>query len=93
MDKELTVTSVGIVTEVATGDLAYQVTFGYHAKNTPEILSRIPPDAREPLMGSKSIAINEISLFIKTDEVPYKVGSKWRMKIHKNGTLSLAEAK
>jgi len=93
VDKALVVISVSVVTELATGDLMYQVTFGCHTKMTPEILSRIPANAREPFLASKTLAINEMLLLMKVDEVPYKVGSQWKMKIHKNGTLNLVEAK
>jgi hypothetical protein len=93
IDKVFTVTSVNVVTELATGDLAYQVTLGCYMKSTPEIINRIPANAREPYLTSKNIAINEITLLIKVDEVPYKVGSKWKMKIHKNGTLNIVEVK
>lgn len=93
VDKVLTVTSISLVTELTTGDFIYQVTFGYHAKITPEMISRLPPNTREPLSASKTLAINEVSILIKVDEVPYKVGSKWKMKIHKKGTLNLVEAK
>jgi hypothetical protein len=93
VDKVLTVTSVNVVTELATGDLAYQVTFGYYAKNTPELINRIPANIREPFMMSKNIAINEITLLIKVDEVPYKVGSKWKMKISNKGTLNMVEVR
>ena len=93
VDKVLVVISVGVVTELATGDLMYQVTFGVHTKITPEILSRVPANAREPFLASKSLAINEMLLLMKVNEVPYKVGSQWKMKINKNGTLNLVEAK
>jgi hypothetical protein len=93
VEKTLTVTGIGVTTELATGDFVYQVSFGYYAKTTPEILSRIPPNMREMYSASKSIVINEFSLFIKTDEVPYKTGSKWKLRIRKNGTLNLVESK
>ena len=93
VDKTFIVTSVTVITELATGDLVYQVILGNYVKNTQEIMSRIPPNAREPFLASKNIAVNEISLLLNVDEVPYKVGSKWSMKVHKNGALSLVEAK
>ena len=93
IDKTLTVTSVNVVTELATGDFIYQVTFGYYTRNTPEILARIIPNMRDMFSSTKNIVINEITLLVKSDEVPYRVGSKWKMKIHKNGSLNLVEAK
>lgn len=91
--RTLTVTNINVITELATGDLIYQVMLGNYIENTPEIISRIAPQAREPFAASKSIAVTEMTLFIKTDEVPYKVGSRWNMKIQKNGRLNLVEAK
>jgi len=89
VDKVLIVTSVNTLPELATGDFICQVTFGYYVKSAPEIINRIIPNMREMYSTSKNIVINEVTLLIKTDEIPYKVGSKWKMKIRKNGTLSL----
>jgi hypothetical protein len=93
VDKTLIVIGASVVTELATGDFIYQVTFGYYTENTPEILSRIPTNMRETFSVGKNIAITEATLLIKADVVPYKVGSEWKLKIHKNGSLSLVEAK
>jgi hypothetical protein len=89
MDKILVVIGVGVVTELATGDLINQITFGYYTENTPEIVKRIPTIARENFPG-KQIGLAELILFLKADEVVYKVGSKWHLRIHKNGTVNLA---
>jgi hypothetical protein len=93
IDKTLKVTSVNVVTELATGDFIYQVTFGYYTRNTAEILARIPPNMREMLSSTKNIIINEITLLVKAVEVPYRVGSEWKIKINKKGSLNLVEAK
>jgi hypothetical protein len=92
VEKILIVTSVSLAVELATGESINQVTFGYYVQNTPEILSRIPSSTRENFMG-KQIAFNEFSLLFKAKEVPYKVGSKWKLKIHKNGSINVVEAK
>jgi hypothetical protein len=92
VDKVLIVIGVSVITELATGDFVYQVNFGSYTKNTPEILARIPANQRESFVG-KQVAIIEAQFIIKTDEAPYKVGSKWQFKIGKNGNLSLVEAK
>lgn len=93
VDKTLTVTSINTVTELTTGELMYQLTLGYSIRNTPEITNRVPANAREPFLMSKNVVVNEVTLLIKAEEIPYKVGSKWKMKIHKNGTLNLVEEK
>ncbi|MGD0202658.1 MAG: hypothetical protein ABSC20_01975 [Candidatus Bathyarchaeia archaeon] len=92
VNKILTVTGVNVISEMATGDLAYQVNFGYYVENKPEIIARIPSAIRENFVG-KQIAFNELSLIFKTDKVLYAVGSKWNLKIFKNGNLSLVAAK
>jgi hypothetical protein len=93
VEKVLIVTSVSSVTEAATGNYAYQVTFGYYIKNTPEVLSRmVIPDNMRAAYNSNYVLINEIVLLLKAEEVPYKVGSKWKMKIHKNGTFNLVKS-
>jgi hypothetical protein len=93
VDKTLTVIGASVVTELATGDFIYQVTFGYYTKNTPEILARIPPNVREAFSGGKNMAITEVTLLIKADTVPYNVGSNWKLKIRKNGLLTLVREK
>lgn len=91
--KTLEVLIIANATELATGDLIHQVILGEYINNTPEVLSRIPTNMRESYTAKK-IGVGEITLFIKKkEEIPYKVGSKWRLKIHKNGTLNLVEAK
>ena len=92
VNKTFIVTNVTVATNLGTGELMYQVMFGEYLDITPEIISRLPPPMRDANWGKK-IASNEIILFIKTSEVPYKVGSKWRLKIHKNGTMNLVNAK
>ena len=92
IDRTLIVTSVTLLTEIVSGDFIYQVVFGYYTKNTPEILSRLPPEVRSTYTGNQ-IAINEMSLLVKADTVPYKVGSKWKLTIRKNGTMNMVEAK
>lgn len=92
VDKVLVVTSIGPSIELATGDSIYIVTFGEMIRSTPEVLSRLPIEARQAYVG-KTISVNVVQVWVKMDEVPYKVGSKWRLRIHKNGTLNLAEEK
>ena len=92
IDKPLEVLSVVNATELATGDIIYQVTLGTYVNNTTEIRSRIPTAVREAYTGKK-IGITELVLFIKLEQIPYKIGSKWRLRIRKNGSLNLVEAK
>ncbi|HMK94080.1 MAG TPA: hypothetical protein VK536_01640 [Candidatus Limnocylindrales bacterium] len=92
VDKVLTVLNVATITELATGDLINQVNFGNYIENTQEVLNRFPASVRENFTG-KQIGVSELILFIKTEEVTYKVGSKWHLKIHKEGIMNLEEVK
>lgn len=92
VDKILTVTNVATVTELSTGELINQVNFGHYIDNTPEILNRLPAPFRENFPG-KQIGVSELILLIKIDEVMYKVGSKWHLKVDKEGTMTLAALK
>jgi hypothetical protein len=92
VDKVLTVINVATITELATGDLINQVNFGNYIENTPEVLNRFPAPVRENFTG-KQIGVSELILFIKTEEVMYKVGSKWHLKIDKEGIMNLEEVK
>jgi len=91
VDKVLVVTSISPSTELATGDTIYVVAFADILKSTPEVLSRIPVDARQTI--GKTISAVVVQLWVKADEIPYKVGSKWRLRIHKNGTANVMEEK
>lgn len=92
VDKILTVTNVATITDLSTGELTNQVSFGHYIENTPEVQSRLPLPLRENFPG-KQIGIAELILFIKTDVVVYRVGSKWHLKIDKEGTLILEALK
>jgi hypothetical protein len=92
VEKTLTVLSIAPTTELATGDQISQVTFGQNIDVTNEVISRIPPNARETFFA-KTIGVNEFVLFIKSEEVPYRVGSKWKLTIKTNGTIGLVESK
>ena len=89
VDKILVVVSVGPVTELASGDSAYQVIFGRWVDTTPELVSRLPADQKET--AGKQTALNELEFLMKHDKPPYKVGSKWRFTISKNGAVSMVE--
>jgi hypothetical protein len=90
VEKTVTVTQISNTIELATGDLMYTVFFGEFIDVTPEVLSRIPGMSPANYPGKKLGAV-WFTLNLKTDKVPYKVGSKWTLKIQENGIVSLAE--
>ncbi len=92
ISKMLTVLNINTATELTTGDNMYQVVLGYYTERTPEIMNRIPDALKQTAIG-KQIGITELVLFIKKQEIPYRVGSKWELTIRDNGTLNLVEAK
>ena len=91
VEKTVIVTQIGNTIELATGDLIYSVFFGEFIDATPEVLSRLPPSP-VPYPGKK-IGAMWFMLNLKTDKVPYKIGSKWNLKIKENGVISLVELK
>ena len=91
VEKTLVVAGITVLTELATGDVLYQIMFVEYIDNTDDVLRRIPPSVRENFLGNK-IAANNVIIFLKTEEVPYKVGSKWNLKINQDGTTNLVKA-
>lgn len=94
VEKELTVTGIGIVYELATGEPLYQVNFGEFINSTPELAGRLTAMSGGALFNGKKIAANWLILNIKTDgAIPYKVGSKWKFTVKEDGTTNLVEIK
>ena len=60
------------------------------SKMHQKYLLRIPSNIRENFLG-KQLVFNELSLLFKSEEVPYKIGSKWKLKLHKDGTINMVE--
>ncbi len=90
-ERDVTAISVAPITELASGNSIYQVIFGNYIEATPEIIDRLPPQAKQGL--AKQIPITELTFFIKGAEIPYRIGSKWKLSIKEDGTLSLVELK
>jgi hypothetical protein len=89
IEKTVIVTQISNTIELATGELIYSVFFGEFIDATPEVLSRFPPSP--VTYPGKKISAMWFMLNLKTDKVPYKVGSKWKLKIQENGVISLVE--
>lgn len=73
------VLSVGQVTDVLTGSLVYQVSFGRIGK----------PAAGIPVQGKEILSNALVVYFAMKGECPYKAGSEWTLKISDNGTMTL----
>ncbi len=90
--KTFSVISVNPAIELATGDNIYQITFGKYAKITQELLNRLPPLQRQMYASAKEIGVTNVVLFIKKPEIPYTIGSKWKITIGSDGTLKIVKA-
>lgn len=92
VEKELTVTSITVAYELATGEPMFQVFFGEFIPTSNELINRMSPGTPASFPG-KRIAVSWLILDLKTEQVPYKVGSKWKLTIKENGSTSLVEVK
>ncbi len=88
IEKEVEVISITRAIESVTGNYIYQVTFGQIVGIDDELRKSIPipPNSKPP----KKIATNVFSIFIdSTNALPYKAGSKWKLKIGDSGNISV----
>lgn len=90
-EKDVGVTSIVSVPEIATGDILYQVTFGEYIKATTERLSRLVSGIA--MTGRSEISTMWLVLNTRQTPVPYLVGSKWKMSISADGSVKLVEIK
>lgn len=84
---ELVVLTITDGVERASGDPLHLVEFGQYVTATPEVLARF--DSK----GMKRISAKWLDLFYKGEPVPYVVGSKWKLTVSDDGSLSLVKAK
>ncbi len=90
LEKDLVVYAITPVTEVMSGDTLYQITLGEYVRATPEVVNRI---GVAPPGGAKEVPATWMLFNVKRNgELPYKVGSKWRMTVSEDGSVSLAMA-
>jgi hypothetical protein len=88
-EKSVEVISVSRATESQTGDTTFQVIFGIVAEVDSELRPYLPqtPGSHPP----KTLGFNSVVLFYPfKGEVPYKVGSKWKLIIESDGKLTIA---
>ncbi|MQY62094.1 hypothetical protein GH146_02240 [archaeon] len=90
--KTLSVISINPTTELATGDMIYQVVFGEYIDITQELLSRLPPTAVQRSALGNKIGIAHLILFLKKTEIPYTIGSTWTITVNGDGALNLVKA-
>lgn len=91
LTKTLSVISINPVTELATGDNIYQVVFGEYVDITQDLLSRLPPTAVQRSAFGKKIGLSHLVLFIKKTEIPYTIGSTWKITVSSDGALNLVK--
>ena len=89
--KTFSVISISPAIELATGDNINQVVFGEYVGITPELLNRLPPPVRQQYAAVKKIGAVHVVVFIKTTEIPYTIGSKWKITIGSDGTLKIVK--
>ncbi len=88
-ERELVVFSITPVVEIATGDTLYQVALGESVDATSEALARTIQ-----LTGlTKPKIVNALWLMVnvKSEVIPYRIGSKWKLVVNEDGSLSLTE--
>jgi hypothetical protein len=88
VEKDLVVYQVFPITEVATGNIIYQVLFGEYVDVTPDILDRMDMMPGQPI--PRRVPVMWLALNMKDDTVPYRVGSKWRATMDEQGNINLA---
>ncbi|MGA2628368.1 MAG: hypothetical protein ABSF63_15055 [Candidatus Bathyarchaeia archaeon] len=88
-EKEVAVLGIYPTVEMTTGLPIYYVSFGSVVDMTPEIANRI--GLSQPLTAKAKPA--SMMVWFKCDgEVPYRVGSKWKMTVAEDGQVSLTQA-
>ena len=89
LQKVVEVFAVTRVTEGLTGESIAQVTFGEMAELTPDLRPFFPSQPTGG-MPPKRVGANQLVLFYwGHGEVPYKIGSRWKLRVAPNGALSL----
>lgn len=90
--KEVEVIQVTRAVEGHTGDSIFQVQFGAAIEVDDELRRFIPTTPFSK--PQKLVYPNVLTLFIKSDQpLPYRVGSRWVIRVQTDGRLSLEEAK
>lgn len=87
-EKEVEVIQITRAINSVTGDYIYQITFGQIVEVDEELRRAVatPPNSKPP----KKVAPTTFSIFIDSSEpMPYKVGSKWKVSVKDNGSISV----
>jgi len=90
-EKEVIVTEIRCIREVQTGDAIHQIQFGDYIKSTAEIVQKINQMSNVVRVGD-DIPVQWFTLNVKNVKViPYKVGSKWKLAMNENGSITMVE--
>ncbi|SRR5579875_840787 len=89
--KEVEVIQVTRAVEGHTGDSIFQVQFGEVIEVDEELRRFIPTTPFSK--PQKFVYPNVLTLFVKSSEpLPYRVGSRWVIRVQRDGRMSLEEA-
>jgi hypothetical protein len=90
LEREVTVISIQPAVEAATGDNLFAVILGEFIEKTPEALARIPATLQNLMVMGNQITVNWMAYYVKSKgELPYVIGSKWKLLIKDDGTVTL----
>lgn len=85
--KKLEVLSITPTVETQTGDTISVISFGEYIPVDEDLKKslKLPDGVRMP----KKIGVNWLILYLKTDKMPYAIGSNWELTIKPDGNLEL----
>ena len=92
-ERVLVVYSIVPTTEVTTRETIYQVLLGEFVDMTPDLLNVITQNQQaleQPVqIPANRIPVLWLAINFKGGEVPYLVGSRWKLTIKENGNMDL----
>ena len=91
-EKELKLLSLNGMTELKTGEYVVAANFGEIVDNTPEIAARFDASSSPNPSGPRQIGSATVVIYIKVEHAfPFTVGGKWKLKIFRDGNVSLTK--
>ena len=91
-EKELKLLSLNGMTELKTGEYIVAANFGEIVDNTPEIAARLDASSSPNPSGPRQIGSATVVIYIKVEHAfPFTVGGKWKLKIFRDGNVSLTK--
>lgn len=91
-EKDLKLLSLNGTTELKSGDYIVAANFGEVVDNTPEIAARLDGTSTGNPSGPKQVGSATVVIYLKLEHAyPFTVGEKWKLKIFKNGNVTLSK--